>query len=207
MSSFSSWVLQFTPQLEGSGWPCSSCGFSSLSEASRGHSDPQTSAASCSSTPLTRMCCSHSPQSAPSACSQHRTLSEKTASIMFQCYNPDVWGLDKTPIIFLCKCIVVAHGTLFIHYSFINIVCFALCACAETRVHFGNCTRLLAVHVRALAWLWFKVDPAVREVKIRTALWQGQRNLTLSLSLENPDWPLTRILTAPYSSPFLLIAR
>lgn len=92
ISSFSSWVLHFTPQLGGSGWPCSSCGFSSLSVAFHGHSNPQTSAASCSSTLKMRTCCSHSPQSALSGCSRHWTLSGKTVGIMFQCYNPDMWG-------------------------------------------------------------------------------------------------------------------
>lgn len=77
MSSFSNWGLQFTPQLEGSGWPCSSCGFSSLSAASRGRSDPQTSAASCFSTWPMHMCCSRSPRFAPLDCSQHQTPSEK----------------------------------------------------------------------------------------------------------------------------------
>lgn len=65
---------------------------------------------------------------------------------------------------------MVAHGTLFIYYSLIYIACFALCACAETSVHFENCTVPLEVHVCALAWLGFRVDPAVREVKIRTGL-------------------------------------
>lgn len=77
MSSSSNRGLQFTPQLEGSGWPCSSCGFSSLSAASRGRSDPQTSAASCFSTWPMRMCCSRSPRCAPSGCSPHQTPSEE----------------------------------------------------------------------------------------------------------------------------------
>lgn len=75
--SLSSRVHRFTQQLEENVWLCSSFGFSFLSSASPGRSDPQTSAASHASTWLMRTCCSHSPQSVPSGCSRHQTLSVK----------------------------------------------------------------------------------------------------------------------------------
>lgn len=77
-------------------------------------------------------------------------------------------GKDKNIDLFLGQSIAVAHGTSSVHYSLVYIACLALGACAETRVHFGNCTVLLEVYVCAVAWLRFRVDPAVREVKIRT---------------------------------------
>lgn len=130
MSSFSNCVLQFTPQLEGSGWPCSSCGFSSLSVASRGHLDPQTSAASCSSTWPMRMCCSHSPRSAPSDCSQHQTPAEEKQK---QSCVTIFWPVRfrKSTAAFLCGSNVVALGVLFTVTPSLQCMISSLCACAE----------------------------------------------------------------------------
>lgn len=69
---------------------------------------------------------------------------------------------------FSCTSIVVALGT-WISHSFIYNTCFDLCALAETKVHFENCTPLPIVHVCA-GLVMIQSWPS-REVKIRAGLW------------------------------------
>lgn len=132
--SLSSRAHRFTQRLEENVWLCSSFGFSFLSSASPGRSDPQTSAASHASTLLMRTCCSRSPQSAPSGCSRHQTLSVKKQVSCCSVINLACEVKTKRTSLSCAKRIVCLSAYLLL----LNLRCMLFCVgdlCAFLKLH------------------------------------------------------------------------